>query len=83
MTTPIRYNHRFLLAPEVLPALKKAGLQVSAEAFIGAITDAIEDREHPFFIGMQGHPEQGSAGARPHPLLTAFLTAAMRMHSKA
>lgn len=76
MTTPVRYNHRFRLDPQLLPALRQAGMQVSAEGFGGAIVDAIEDRDHPFFIGMQGHPELSSSDRKPHALLTAFLVAA-------
>ena len=49
MTTPVRYNHRFRLDPQLLPALRQAGMQVSAEGFGGAIVDAIEDPHHPFF----------------------------------
>jgi len=44
--------------------------------------DAIEAPAHPFFIGMQGHPELSSAEGRPHPLLVAFLRAAKKVASR-
>lgn len=81
-TLPVRYNHRFRLAPELLPPLHRAGLQVVAEGLNGAIADAIEDVDHPFYIGMQGHPELASSDVRPHPLLMAFLAAAKSRSSQ-
>lgn len=72
-----RYNHRFQLDPSLLQALQRAGLVVGAEGLDGAIVDAIEHGDHPFFMGMQGHPEQNSSPQQPHPLLVAFLQAAL------
>ena len=56
------------------PIPKQAG--TSNDASYTRYVDAIEAPAHPFFIGMQGHPELSSAEARPHPLLVAFLRAA-------
>lgn len=76
-STQVHYNHRYRLDPALLDALEEAGLRVAATGFDGAIVDAIEHRDHPFFIGMQGHPELGSREENPHPLLVAFLSAAL------
>jgi CTP synthase len=51
-------------------------VEIVARDASGRIADAIEARDHPFFIGMQGHPELSSASGAPHPLLSAFLRAA-------
>ncbi|MGI4856417.1 MAG: glutamine amidotransferase-related protein [Janthinobacterium lividum] len=72
----LRYNHRYRLNPALYAALMAAGVSVAARDETGAIVDAIEARGHPFFIGMQGHPEQSSAPGQPHPLLRAFVDAA-------
>jgi gamma-glutamyl-gamma-aminobutyrate hydrolase PuuD len=77
----VRCNHRFRLNPALLPDLEAAGLRIAAQSLSGAIVDAIELPDHPFFIGMQGHPELSSRPDMPHPLLAAFLMAAANGHS--
>lgn len=59
-------------------ALSTLGVVVSARDESGRIADAIEAADHPFFVGMQGHPELSSKEGEPHPLLMAFLRAAVR-----
>ncbi len=76
-SSDVHYNHRYRLDPALVKDLEEAGLRVAATGLDGAIVDAIEDRDHPFFIGMQGHPELGSRENKPHPLLSAFLSAAL------
>ncbi|SOE96258.1 CTP synthase [Burkholderia sp. D7] len=78
----VRTNHRFRLNPRVLGLLNDAGVTVCATDASGHIADAIEARDHPFYIGMQGHPEVSSAADRPHPLLCAFLEAASRLRKR-
>jgi CTP synthase len=74
--TRLRYNHRYRLNASLYPVLDTVKVDVCAWDADGLIADAIEARAHPFYIGMQGHPELTSAAGRPHPLLTAFLRAA-------
>jgi CTP synthase len=74
----IRCNHRYKLNPVLIAPLAVAGVQIAARDASGEIADAIEARAHPFFIGMQGHPELSSASGAPHPLLSAFVRAAQR-----
>jgi len=71
----IRCNHRFRLNPVLLPLLRAYGVCIAATDLSGQIVDAITYPAHPFYIGMQGHPEQGSRPDAPHPLMTAFLAA--------
>ncbi|SEF00954.1 CTP synthase [Rhizobiales bacterium GAS188] len=71
----IRCNHRFRLNPELRPLLENAGLCVSAYDGSGRIADAVELAGHPFYLGMQGHPELSSRSGEPHPLIRAFLRA--------
>jgi CTP synthase len=78
----VRTNHRFRLNPRVLGLLNDAGVTVCAKDASGHIADAIEARDHPFYIGMQGHPEVSSAAGRAHPFLCAFLETAFRLRKK-
>jgi CTP synthase len=73
--TRIRCNHRFRLNPELEPVLAGAGLMISARDESGLITDAIELADHPFYCGIQGHPELTSRPDAPHPLIRAFVRA--------
>lgn len=71
-------NHRYRLNPALEAPLATLGVTVSAHDESGSIAVAIEADKHPFFAGMQGHPELSSRDGAPHPLLTAFLEAAAR-----
>ncbi|WP_198670064.1 gamma-glutamyl-gamma-aminobutyrate hydrolase family protein [Rahnella sp. NRRL B-41462] len=76
----VRYNHRFHLAPELKPDLENHGLLISGTDATGKIADGIEFTRHPFYLGVQGHPELSSLPVKPHPLLIAFLKAASAQH---
>ncbi|CAM3774489.1 MULTISPECIES: glutamine amidotransferase-related protein [Rahnella] len=73
---PVRYNHRFHLDPGLKPALEEYGVQISGTDITGKIADGIEYTRHPFYLGVQGHPELSSLHVKPHPLLMAFLETA-------
>lgn len=73
----IRCNHRYMLNPQIIGPLTEAGLVVTASDLSEQIADAIDWPQHPFFKGMQGHPEITSSASRPHPLIRAFVQAAL------
>jgi CTP synthase len=81
--TVVRCNHRFRLNPNLVGDLEAHGLQVAARGVDGAVVDAIEVVDHPFYMGMQGHPELSSRPGFPHPLIVAFLQAALLKQSRA
>ncbi len=64
----------------ILGDLETHGLRVAALGVDGAVVDAIEVPDHPFYMGMQGHPELSSRADAPHPLIVAFLKAALLQH---
>lgn len=72
----VRCNHRYHLSPALRPKLEAAGLVVSATSFEGRVADAVEWPAHPFFVGLQGHPELSAAPGAAHPVLLAFLESA-------
>lgn len=72
----IRCNHRFMLNPDLIQSLETAGMMITATDSSGQIVDAIDWPQHPFYQGMQGHPELSSRAGKPHPLIEDFLLAA-------
>ncbi len=76
-----RMHHRYQLNPELILTLAEAGLLVTARSFDGRIADGIECPDHPFYIGLQGHPELSSRRGQPHPLVRAFLAQAGQRRS--
>jgi CTP synthase len=74
----VRYNHRFVLDPALHEPLAAAGLSITGLHADRDLADAIELSGHPFFIGLQGHPELTSRPGTPHPVIAAFLEAAAK-----
>ena len=50
-------------------------MQIAATTKDGKLVEALELKDHPFFIGVQFHPELKSRPLRPHPLYLAFMKA--------
>ena len=57
--------------------MKESGLIVSAYDETGKIINAIELQDHPFWIGVQYHPEFKSRPGNPHPLYMGLIRAAI------
>ncbi|MDR1784384.1 MAG: CTP synthase [Endomicrobium sp.] len=75
-----RHRHRYEMNPEFISVLEKVGLLVSAY-HKGVLPEIIEMRDHPFFIGVQFHPEFASRPMKPHPLFKGFVRAALERES--
>ncbi len=73
-----RHRHRYEVNPEYHDRLKQAGLVISGMSPSGDLAEIIElpKTVHPFFVGVQFHPELIARPLRPHPLFTAFIKAA-------
>ncbi len=76
-----RHRHRYEVNPEYVDTLVKQGLTVSGNAENGLV-EIIEYKKHPWFIGVQYHPEFNSAPTDPSPLFASFIQAALK-HAKA
>jgi CTP synthase len=57
--------------------LEKAGLTFSGTSPDGLLPEIVEIRDHPWFIGVQYHPELKSRPFEPHPLFASFIEAAL------
>ena len=72
-----RHRHRYEVNVNYLDALQRAGLCFSGMSPDGALPEILERRDHPWFIGVQFHPELKSKPFEPHPLFTSFVRAAI------
>jgi CTP synthase len=70
-----RHRHRYEVNNLFRARLEKAGMVISGTSPDGKLVEAIELRNHPFFVGTQFHPEYKSRPLDPHPIFTAFIKA--------
>lgn len=68
-----RHRHRYEVNNEFREKLEKAGMVVSGTSPDGKLVEAIEIKDHPFFVGTQFHPEYKSRPLDPHPIFVEFL----------
>ncbi len=71
-----RHRHRYEINNEYRPILADHGLIVSGTSPDERLVEIMERVDHPWFIGVQFHPEFLSRPTRPHPLFLAFVYAA-------
>ncbi len=71
-----RHRHRFEVSNAHRAVLAEAGLIVSGSSPDGQLAEIMELRDHPFFLGVQFHPEFRSRPTRAHPLFRDFVGAA-------
>ena len=70
-----RHRHRYEFNNNYLEAMQKAGFSISAYSEDGLV-EIVELPAHPWFIGVQFHPEFTSNPRDGHPLFTSFVRAA-------
>jgi len=71
-----RHRHRFEVNNDFRAKLEEAGLVIAGVSPDDLLVEVIEITEHPWFIGVQFHPEFKSTPRDPHPLFTSFVRAA-------
>ncbi|MDR0820113.1 MAG: CTP synthase [Endomicrobium sp.] len=72
-----RHRHRYEMNPEFIETLEKVGLLVSAY-HKKMLPEIVEMKNHPFFIGVQFHPEFGSRPMKAHPLFRGLVSMALK-----
>ncbi len=72
-----RHRHRYEVNINYRDSLEKAGVVFSGLSPDGALPEIIERPDHPWFVGVQFHPELKSKPFAPHPLFAAFIKAAV------
>ncbi len=73
-----RHRHRYEVNLDYKDALEKTGLSFSGLSPDGVLPEIVEIPDHPWFVGVQFHPELKSKPFDPHPLFTSFIAAAVR-----
>ncbi|MBU3078251.1 CTP synthase [Sphingomonas quercus] len=76
-----RHRHRYEVNVHYRDALEKGGLVFSGMSPDGTLPEIVERPDHPWFVGVQFHPELKSKPFDPHPLFASFIAAAVR-HSR-
>ena len=73
-----RHRHRYEFNNDYRDTLCHAGLVLSGLSPDGRLVETVELSDHPFFVGVQYHPEFKSRPNRPHPLFCGFVEASLR-----
>lgn len=77
-----RHRHRYEFNGKYLNELENAGLKASGVNPDTGLVEVVEIENHPFFIGVQYHPEYKSTVANPHPLFVSLVKAAVEHKNK-
>ena len=72
-----RHRHRFEVNIAYRDAIEAAGLSITGLSPDGLLPEIVEREDHPWFIGVQFHPELKSRPFAPHPLFASFIAAAV------
>ncbi|MFG6281347.1 CTP synthase [Sphingomonas sp. S6] len=73
-----RHRHRYEVNTHYKDALEKGGLVFSGMSPDGTLPEIVERPDHPWFVGVQFHPELKSKPFDPHPLFASFIAAAVK-----
>ncbi len=73
-----RHRHRYEVNMNYRDRLEAAGLTFSGVSPDGLLPEIVEMTDHPWFIGVQFHPELKSRPFEPHPLFASFINAAVQ-----
>ena len=77
-----RHRHRYEFNNEYKEELVAAGLHTSGINPDSGLVEVVEVEDHPFFVGVQYHPEYKSTVLNPHPLFVSFVKAADEYRQK-
>ncbi|RVC68615.1 CTP synthetase, partial [Mesorhizobium sp. M00.F.Ca.ET.038.03.1.1] len=72
-----RHRHRYEVNIDYKQRLEECGLVFAGMSPDGVLPETVEYPDHPWFIGVQYHPELKSRPLEPHPLFASFISAAV------
>ena len=77
-----RHRHRFEFNNNYIDDFEKHGIVFSGKNIKNNLMETIEYSQHPWFVGVQYHPEYKSTVVNPHPLFINFVKAGLKHHDK-
>jgi CTP synthase len=77
-----RHRHRYEFNNDYREVLTSKGLVLSGISPDGNLVETVELSNHPFFVGVQYHPEFKSRPNKAHPLFKGFIEAALKIHKE-
>ena len=77
-----RHRHRYEFNSDYLEEFEKAGMIASGHNPQTGLVEIVELPSHPFFIGVQFHPEYKSSPEKPQPVFTTFVEEAIKHKEK-
>ena len=72
-----RHRHRYEVNIKYKSQLAQGGMLISGTSPDGKLPEIVERPDHPWFVGVQFHPEYKSTVIKPHPLFVAFIKACL------
>jgi CTP synthase len=76
-----RHRHRYEFNNKFLEQIEEAGLKATGVNPDSGLVEVVELKDHPWFVGVQYHPELKSTVLNPHPLFVKFVEASLE-HKK-
>lgn len=73
-----RHRHRYEFNSDYKEQIEAAGMKATGVNPKTGLVEIIEIPSHPWFVGVQYHPEYKSTVSNPHPLFVAFVKAALK-----
>lgn len=73
-----RHRHRYEFNNNFREEIENKGMQITGTSPTGELVETVEIPNHPFYIGVQFHPEFKSRPNRAHPLFKAFVAASLK-----
>ncbi len=77
-----RHRHRYEFNNDYLSKIEQAGLKATGRNPKTGLVEVVELANHPWFVGVQYHPEYKSTVLKPHPLFVDFIKAALKQSKK-
>ena len=73
-----RHRHRYEFNNEYREQMEEAGMKIAGTSPDGRLVEAVELPQHPYYVGVQYHPEFKSRPNKAHPLFREFIAAALK-----
>ena len=77
-----RHRHRYEVNYNYLDVIKRSGVVLSGLSPDKKLVEVMEIKNHPWFIGVQFHPELKSTPFKPHPIFNSFINSLIKKKIK-